>query len=102
MLSNSGKTQEVIDAGSHVEEAAHFLLAITMDGYSDIAQMADRCMLYPIPQDSGPFGRLPTESSECQQRWIDAIANHFAVQNKHNLKFGHPGGQIGKHYDTTD
>lgn len=105
-ISHSGETDEVIRALRHLEGVTDQRICITSGCYSALARMSEHKMTYTMTlgtdSDSGPFNNLPTASAECQQRWVDAIANHFAVQNMHHLKFGHPAGEIGKRYDVVE
>lgn len=98
LLSKSGETQEILDWVPHFHERGVFVVGITTNEHSRLAQLANETLLLPEVQELDSFNLLPTNSTLIQMLAGDLLA--MLVLHARNVPlstFGknHPAGQIG-------
>lgn len=99
LISNSGKTQEVVQNISHIKKIGAKTIALTSNGLSPLAQECDYALLYPEFQEADPIHCAPTSSSTLTLVLGDAIACALMEKRKFTkddfYQF-HPGGALGQ------
>ncbi|MEN2786369.1 SIS domain-containing protein [Sphingomonas qilianensis] len=97
-LSNSGSTPEVLLVVRHMLAAGVPVIAITGNGASPLAKIADVALVLPAVAEACPEGIAPTTSSTMKLALGDALA--IATMrargfSRAELARLHPGGSIG-------
>lgn len=99
LISNSGKTQEVVQDIAHIKNIGAKTIAFTSKSQSPLAQECDYALIYPDYQEADPIQCAPTSSSTLTLVLGDAIACALMEKRKFSkedfYKF-HPGGALGQ------
>lgn len=106
MLSNSGRTREVVD----VVEYVHTLqvhgriirtVAITRSSSDNVlASRVQHTLRYAAPTDGSRHGTIPSVSLTAQLAWLNAIACAEAdQQSAETLALAHPAGNLATVYE---
>jgi arabinose-5-phosphate isomerase len=108
LLSNSGRTREILDVVGHVRELRVHgriikTVAITRSNQgNDLAPRVDHVMHYRCPVDGSRHGTIPSVSTTAQLAWINVVACAEAdAQSPETLALGHPSGTIASVYERT-
>jgi arabinose-5-phosphate isomerase len=102
-LSHSGETGEVCHFVQHVLDRVE-VVGITAAGNSTLASMSNICLTYPVTEDGGQHGFLPTVSCAAQSGYLDALAVYIATEREVDPKMflrHHPGGSLGRNLATS-
>lgn len=97
-LSNSGKTDEVLQVAHKAKEIGAFLISITSSKTSPLGQISDLCLPYGVIKEACILGLTPTTSIIVMLTICDAIA--VAVQSKIGFTYkdyerNHHAGYLG-------
>ena len=98
-LSNSGATEEVVRIAAPLQRIGATLIAITGDGESPLAQVADIVIDIGFMDEAGPMGLVPTASSAALHALADALAMTVAHERELTVEQYarlHPGGKLGR------
>ncbi len=99
LISNSGKTQEVIQCIPHIKKIGAITIAMTSQSTSPLAINCNYKLIYPAVEEADPIHCAPTSSSTITLVFGDALACALMEKNKFTsanfLKF-HPGGSLGE------
>ena len=101
ILSNSGKSRELLDMLNFAKTKNILSILITSNAYSELAKMSTHCILLPKLIEVGKNNIAPTTSTTMMLALGDAIALSISENNKFSIKqFGefHPGGNIGTRF----
>jgi len=99
ILSNSGKTQEILNLIQPLKNLKVPIIAITGDVYSPLARKSDIIISCKVKKEAGGLGLAPTTSTTAQIAIGDALAlvvSHMKGFDKVTFKAFHPGGELGK------
>ncbi|MEO1106134.1 MAG: KpsF/GutQ family sugar-phosphate isomerase, partial [Pseudomonadota bacterium] len=98
LLSNSGETSELRDLLTYAKRFAIPMIALTSNGESTLAKMADVALVYPKWREACPLRLAPTTSTLQQL----VIGDMLAIGLMHEAEFSandfgrfHPGGNLG-------
>ena len=97
-ISNSGKSQELVDVLHYATRHAIKIIAITKNRESLLGTQADICLKLPNEQEACPIGCAPTSSTTMTLALGDALAmalldmRGFSAEDFHDF---HPGGKLG-------
>ena len=99
ILSNSGESQEILNLLPSFLRLGIKIAAITSNPESRLAQSANWCFTYQLPEGEGcPLEFAPMASTTVQMVWGDMLAANLMVRSGFTLeKFAqfHPAGNIG-------
>ena len=99
IYSNSGETQEVIELLPILKLLKCYIIAITGNLSSSLAQYSNISLDASVTREACPHNLAPTSSIICALALSDALALAISLQNNFSIKdFAktHPGGAIGK------
>lgn len=106
LLSNSGRTREILDVKAHLRYMrAHGRIirtvAITNPAPGNVlATQVQHVLGYDCPLDGSTHGTIPAVSTTAQLAWLNVIACvHADAQTREQLALGHPSGNIATIYD---
>lgn len=98
-ISNSGETEEVLKLLSFLKGNGNFLVAITGNSSSPLAQAADCHLNVHVSQEACPLQLAPTSSTTATLAMGDALAVTLmevrGFKPEHFARF-HPGGSLGR------
>lgn len=99
ILSNSGESQEIVNLLPSFLRLGIKIAAITSKPESRLAQSANWCFTYRLPEGEGcPLEFAPMASTTVQMVWGDMLAANLMVRSGFTLeRFAqfHPAGNIG-------
>src|SRR5512143_2616899 len=99
VLSNSGETDELVLLTPHLKRQGAFLVALTGNERSSLAQAADVHLDAAVDVEACPLGLAPTASTTAMLALGDALAlalldaRGFSVED---FARSHPGGSLGR------
>lgn len=98
-LSKSGETKELLELLPFIRARGALSFAMTSEGSSHLAHLADHRLLLPCPHELCPFDLAPTLSTEVQLIGGDLVI--VALMQKRGCQLthfasNHPGGRIGR------
>ena len=99
LISNSGKTNELIDLIIHVKKQNVKVISIVGDITSPIAKESDAVLAANIDKESCPLNLAPTASTTVALAIGDAIAIEWMRNNNisvDDFAINHPAGSLGK------
>ena len=99
IYSNSGETQEVIKLLPILKLLKCYIISITGNLSSSLAQYSNISLDASVTREACPHNLAPTSSIICALALSDALALAVSVQNNFSIKdFAktHPGGALGK------
>ncbi len=99
MISKSGSTPEIRALAPLVRSLGVFLIAMTAERGSFLAQNSDLVLWTPIKKEADPNGLAPTASTTAQMALGDALAVALIAKrgfSSSDFARNHPGGQLGK------
>lgn len=106
LLSNSGRTREVLDVVDHVRALqvhGRIVRVVAITGLSSTNMLATRTqhlLRYEAPVDGSRHGTIPAVSTTAQLAWLNVIACAEAdTQSRETLALGHPSGTIASIYE---
>lgn len=106
LLSNSGRTSEILDVKMHVRILrAHGRIirtvAITSSRAGNVlAGQAQHVLSYDCPVDGSAYGTIPSVSTTAQLAWLNVIAcEHANMTSREQLTLSHPGGNLAAIYE---
>ena len=106
LLSNSGRTREILDIVTHVRELrvhGRIIRMVAITGSLTDNTLAERVrhnLRYTASYDGSRHGTIPSVSTTAQLAWLNVIACAEAdVQSAETLSLGHPSGTIASHYE---
>lgn len=99
VISNSGKTVEILTAARAVQNNGCPIIAITGNADSPLAQMAALHLFAGVTQEGGPLNRAPRLSILAEMIVVQALS--IVLQDRRDLtpqKYvtWHPGGALGQ------
>lgn len=99
ILSNSGESEEILRLLPSLIRLGVRIGAITAQPDSRLAQAADWCFTYTMPEGEGcPLNFAPMASTTLQLMWGDLLAAYHMVESgftlEHFARF-HPAGNLG-------
>jgi len=99
VLSNSGKTEEVLQVASRVKSSGVKLIAIVGPKDSKLSRIADITLSYGKIEEACPLGLTPTTSTAVMLAICDALA--LTVQKREGISYkdyarNHHAGYIGE------
>lgn len=98
-LSNSGETEELIRLLPTIKKIGAFLIAMTGNTVSTLAEQSDIVLCTHVEKEACPYNLAPTASTTAQLVMGDALAmalldrREFTPEDYATL---HPGGSLGK------
>ncbi|MAZ78136.1 MAG: D-arabinose 5-phosphate isomerase [Legionellaceae bacterium] len=98
-ISNSGKTEEVINILPVIKRLGLPMIAITNNKNSQIAHSADTVLELNVKHEACPLNLAPTASTTATLVIGDALAIALLEARgftKEDFAFAHPGGTLGK------
>jgi arabinose-5-phosphate isomerase len=98
-ISNSGKTEEIINILPVIKRLGLPMIAITNNKNSQLAQAASATLELNIKQEACPLNLAPTASTTATLVMGDALAIALLEARgftKEDFAFAHPGGTLGK------
>lgn len=105
LLSNSGRTHEILDVKAHLRQLrAHGRIirtvAITSPTPSNVlAAQAQYVLGYDCPRDGSAHGTIPSVSTTAQLAWLNIIAcAHADALTREQLALNHPSGNLALVY----
>lgn len=106
MLSNSGRTREVLDVMSHtlrLHARGHAIRTVAITGTlgdNVLAARAQHVLSYVADVDGSRHGTIPSVSTTAQLAWLNVIACLEAdAQSSEALALGHPAGHLAAVYE---
>lgn len=99
MLSNSGKSQEILNMLPPLKIIGAKTVSITKDKQSPLAQQTDIAILVNAGQEVDHMGLAPTSSSTAALAAGDALAtvvSEIKDFKRENFALSHPGGALGQ------
>lgn len=106
LLSNSGRTREILDVMNHVHQLRVHgrvirTVAITGSlGDNVLAVRAQHVLSYVADVDGSRHGTIPAVSTTAQLAWLNVIACLEAdLQSSDTLALGHPAGHLADVYE---
>lgn len=106
LLSNSGRTREVLDVATYVRQLRVHgriirTVAITGSlGDNVLMGRVNHVLEYTVGYDGSRHGTIPTVSTTAQLAWLNVIACAEAdLQSAEALALGHPSGTIAAVYE---
>ncbi len=108
LLSNSGRTREILDVVKHVWELQRRgdgrmirTVAITMIyGDNPLAAQVQSILPYSCVSDGSRHGTIPSVSTTAQLAWLNLVACNVAdTQPSETLALGHPAGSLATVYE---
>ena len=103
-VSNSGKTQEVIQMLRRSKARVRTTVALIGDLESPLAIEADYALCFGKAEEACFLQLAPTTSSVCLMLMMDALAMSLAElrgTDKRDFEYAHPGGSIGMELGAT-
>ena len=97
ILSNSGRTEEILRILPSLERLGVPILSITRAG-SPLAEASETVIPLDAPEDADPLGLAPSSSTAVMLALGDALAFAVAARrrfNEHDFARFHPGGSLG-------
>ena len=98
-ISNSGETEEVVKLLPFLRDNGNFLIALTGDPNSTLAQASSCHLNVGVAEEACPLQLAPTSSTTAALAMGDAIAvalmDARGFQPEHFARF-HPGGSLGR------
>jgi len=98
-ISHSGRTQELLEAVATVKNNGAWIISITGNKESELANLSDVLLHVPVTGEAGPLGLAPTLSTTCQLAVGDGLAVALKVKRgftAEDFKQYHPAGSLGK------
>lgn len=112
LVSNSGETNEILNAIDPIQRIGCIIVALTGNLQSPLAQRSDYALSVHVDHEACPLGLAPTTSTTATLLMGDALMvclmelRHFKAEN---FALYHPGGALGrklmgrvKNFMTTD
>jgi arabinose-5-phosphate isomerase len=104
MLSNSGETDELVTLAPHIRRQGAWIIAMTGNEQSSLAQTADIHLDAAVDTEACPLGLAPTASTTAMLALGDALA--LALLDARGFSAddfarSHPGGALGRRLLTT-
>ncbi|MAV32445.1 MAG: D-arabinose 5-phosphate isomerase [Gammaproteobacteria bacterium] len=99
MISNSGKTEEIIDLLPILKRKKTPLITLSGDPNSEIAKAASANLDVSISEEACPLGLAPTSSTTAALVMGDALAMALLEARgftQDDFAFSHPGGNLGR------
>ena len=99
MISNSGKSQEILNMLPPLKIIGAKTVSITKDKQSPLAQQTDIAILVNAGQEVDHMGLAPTSSSTAALAAGDALATVVSETKdfkRENFALSHPGGALGQ------
>ena len=99
LLSNSGKTEEVLRILPHLKRIGCPIVSITSDLESPLAKHSDVALPTGKVVEAGPLGLAPTTSTTVMIALGDALAMSVLSLrefSKEDYAYYHPGGELGR------
>lgn len=99
LISNSGRTQEVVDDIPFLKRIGCTTIAFTSNGNSELAKGCDHLLLFPKLDEADELNLAPTTSSTLTLVLGDAIACTLSKMKnftKEDFYKFHPGGALGE------
>ena len=99
MISNSGKSQEILNMLPPLKIIGAKTVSITKDKQSPLAQQTDIAILVNAGQEVDHMGLAPTSSSTAALAAGDALAtvvSEIKDFKRENFALSHPGGALGQ------
>lgn len=99
MISNSGDTKEIIETIPALKRFGLPIIALTSNGNSKLARLADITLETFIKKEACPFNLAPTTSTTVTLAYGDALAIALLELRgfkKEQFALLHPGGSLGK------
>ena len=99
MISNSGKSQEILNMLPPLKIIGAKTVSITKDKQSPLAQQTDIAILVNAGQEVDHLGLAPTSSSTAALAAGDALAtvvSEIKDFKRENFALSHPGGALGQ------
>ncbi len=99
VLSNSGRSDEVLQILPALRQQARALVAITADNSNPVAAAADCVVRLGKHREACPLGLAPSSSTTAMLAVGDAIAllaSQLRGFSQHDFARFHPGGSLGK------
>ncbi|MBM3502413.1 MAG: KpsF/GutQ family sugar-phosphate isomerase [Alphaproteobacteria bacterium] len=100
ILSKSGESDELSDLASYCKRFSIPLVAMTGNGKSLLAQVADVVLELPDVREACPMGLAPTTSTTMMLALGDALAVALLERrgfSADHFRVFHPGGRLGRH-----
>ena len=104
LISNSGRTEEILILQQHLDSANIATIAITSDADSPLAQSSTFSICYGRVTESDPFSVLPTVSILRTLMVLDALLAGTMIAvgvSAGTLLRSHPSGSLGQHLRVT-
>jgi D-arabinose 5-phosphate isomerase GutQ len=107
LLSNSGRTREVLDVADYVRQLrvhGRIIRTVAITRYvgpnNELAQRTDHILSYRADFDGSRHGTIPSVSTTAQLAWLNVIACVEAdVQSAETLALSHPAGHLAVVYE---
>ena len=99
LLSNSGETEELLKLLPTIKRLGANVVGITADPRSQLAQEANRTLVYQVPEEACPLNLAPTSSTAAALALGDALAMvYLEIRGFTREDFAklHPAGSLGK------
>lgn len=99
LLSHSGETMEVIQAGEVIKSRGNIILSITKSKHSSLAQLSTISLTYGTFVEADHLNMAPTASSTVMLAVGDALmvlVSSLKQYQKEDFLKNHPGGSLGK------
>jgi len=98
LLSNSGRSEEVLRLIPLLKRFGVSLVALTGDPTSDLARQSDQQLIYRVPREACPLRLAPTASTTAALAIGDALAMVLLQQRgltREDFARYHPAGNLG-------
>lgn len=106
LLSNSGRTREILDVIDHVmrlEKSGNAIRTVAITRASngnELAGLVAHALQYDCFADGSRHGTIPSVSTTAQLAWLNVVACAVADQQPHELlALGHPAGNLSTIYE---
>lgn len=99
LFSNSGQTEELLNALPSLKRLGVITMAITKDLTSDLAKGCDYALNYEVPSEACPLNLAPTASTTSALALGDALSMVFLKKRgfrEEDFAMYHPSGTLGK------
>lgn len=99
LLSHSGETKEVIEAGNVIKKRGNIILSITKSKTSSLALLSTTTLAYGEFKEADHLNMAPTASSTVMLAVGDALmvlVSELKHYGKKDFLKNHPGGSLGK------
>jgi len=99
LVSKGGKTDEIMPLCNIAKKKEAYIIAVTANGSSPLAQNADVVLTLPATAESDRFGVMSTASFSATIAIFDALMMGLMEMKNYRLEefaLIHPGGAVGK------